>query len=298
MTLDPNYRQLDLSKIGQDPIVFHLIASIFDLTFWSREPYLSPAYLIQNLIEKNVDSKNSLSTDLKVIEYELKPEQDYFYKNAISNIFYLLESHIFRNLSVEQFREIVTKMSKWLLFPYDSGKDDVLAMHILWRCSEVLSYLDFYQAWHPDAFPKMTPEKQDLSFLANKLIDCDAVQEMIDHSNRHPEIRCLVVDIRELEEVSDPNVMAEEICLRIFDSLGRRIPEVQRVSSLKRELLNLKFDLGVEKLAIALYGAGDNQEISNFCHDLAILSIEIRLFGEVQSSEQIVTQIKAWLSEI
>jgi hypothetical protein len=67
---------------------------------------------------------------------------------------------------------------------------------------------------------------------------------------------------------------------------------------LERKLLNLNFDLGVEKLAIALYGAGDNEAITQLCHNLSITSIMIRMFGIVQSTDQVVTQIKAWLSEI
>jgi GTPase SAR1 family protein len=300
ITLDPNYRQHDLSKIGQDFILFHLIASRLGLIFVNQiesgGSFLSPASLIQELIEKNVDSMNSLKTDIKVIEYELKPQTDYFYKNTISNIFYLVESDIFRNLSIKQFREIVIKMSKWFLFPFDREEDDTLAMHILWRCSEVLSYPDFYQAWHPDAFPKMTTEKQDLSFLANQLIDCDAIQEMIDRTAEHPEIRCLVVDIREFAEVSNPNVIAKKLTNKIFNSIGRRIPVVQDVSCLERELLNLKFDLGVEKIAIALYGKSANEAINQLCQSLS--PIQTRLFTGGQTSEQLINEVKAWLRRI
>jgi hypothetical protein len=77
----------------------------------------------------------------------------------------------------------------------------------------------------------------DHNYLFRQDFDRDAIQEALDRNTDHPEIRCLVVDICHLEQESDPNVVAEEIAIKIFDSLGRKIPEIQRVSSLKRELL-------------------------------------------------------------
>jgi hypothetical protein len=66
---------------------------------------------------------------------------------------------------------------------------------------------------------------------------------------------------------------------------------------LKRELLNLKFELGFEKLAIALYGKSANKAIDQLCESLTE-SIPIRPFTGEKSTQELVTQINAWLSEM
>jgi hypothetical protein len=175
---------------------------------------------------------------------------------------------------------------------------------ILWNCANSLKYFDFYTAWHqpnkvvhPEIIDFIPASNTDsLRILESQFIDHDLVQKQLDCNTDHPEIRCLVVDIRHLEQESNPNVIAEEIAIKIFDSLGRKIPEIQRVSSLKRELLNLKFELGFEKLAIALYGKSANKAIAQLCQSLA--PIQIRPFIGGQTTQELITQINAWLSEM
>ena len=174
---------------------------------------------------------------------------------------------------------------------------------LIWLCAQNMSYPNFYFAWHK---PTLThPEIADtntlnevgiLQKLENQFIDCDSVQEELDRNADHPEIRCLVIDIRQLEQESDPNVIARKLTNKIFNSIGRRIPVVQDVSCLERELLNLKFDLGVEKLAIALYGNSANEAINQLCQNLS--PIYTRLFTGGQTSEQLTNEVKAWLRRI
>jgi hypothetical protein len=168
-----------------------------------------------------------------------------------------------------------------------------------------MNYQDFYQAWHSQ--PTSThPEVTDIipsnntnkvQTLESQLIDCEAIQKELDRNTNHPETRCLVVDIHHLEQESDLNIIAEEIAIKIFDSLGRKIPPINRVSNLKRELLNLKRVLGVEKLAIALYGKNANEAIAQLCQSL-IESIPIRPFTGGQTTQELITKINAWLSEM
>jgi hypothetical protein len=66
---------------------------------------------------------------------------------------------------------------------------------------------------------------------------------------------------------------------------------------LKRELLNLKFELGFEKLAIALYGKSANKAIDQLCESLTE-SIPIRPFTGEKNSEQLTNEVKAWLRRI
>jgi len=88
-----------------------------------------------------------------------------------------------------------------------------------------------------------------------------------------------------LEQESDPNVIAKKLTNKIFNSIGRRIPVVQDVSCLERELLNLKFDLGVEKLAIALYSKRANEVINQLCQSLTD-SIQICPFTGEKSTQR------------
>jgi Txe/YoeB family toxin of Txe-Axe toxin-antitoxin module/energy-coupling factor transporter ATP-binding protein EcfA2 len=303
IALDTELQQLDLSNLGQDLKTFSVIASNLGLSFTNRiqdsESILSPASLVLKLIEDNFNSTNSLKTDRRVTEYDLKIHTDSSYKNPIGNIFYFIESFIFRNIDINQFGMIVNNLSKWI---WDGDKlrseeDDTLSLYILWRCSEVLSYPDFYQAWHPAAFPEFLIGKPELEYLENNLLSIDTIQTELDRNTIHPEIRCLVVDIRQLELERDPNIIAKKLTNKIFNSIGRRIPVVQDVSCLERELLNLRFDLGVDKLAIALYGKSANEAIHQLCQSL-IESIPIRPFTGEKTSEQLTKEVKTWLRRI
>ena len=170
--------------------------------------------------------------------------------------------------------------------------------------SQDMSYPEFYKLWHSydsevTTSPVETPplnETELLQLLENQFIDLNAVQKEIDRTAKHPEIRCVVVDVRDLEQESDLNVIAEEIAIKIFDSLGREIPEINRVSNLKRELINLKRVLGVEELAIALYGKRANEAIHQLCQSLS--PIQMCLFTGEQTSEQLTNEVKAWLRRI
>jgi energy-coupling factor transporter ATP-binding protein EcfA2 len=196
-------------------------------------------------------------------------------------------------------RAIVREISRWLSSQTDdrSAESDVFSYHFLWRCSELMNYKDFFEAWHPDAFTKMPTVKQDLSSIESQFVNLKLLQEELDRTNDHSEeIRCIVVDIRQLEQESDPNAIAEEIGIRIFDTLGLEIPDIQRVSNLKRELTNLKHKLDVKKIAIALYCREENPTIGKLCGDLN--PIQINLFTGEQTTEELTGHIETWLSRL
>lgn len=175
---------------------------------------------------------------------------------------------------------------------------------LIWHCAQNMSYPDFYEAWHSqptsthpeiaDTIPSNNTSK--IQTLESQFTDCEAIQKELYRNTDHPEIRCLVVDIRHLEQESDLNIIAEEIAIKIFDSLGCEIPEINRVSNLKRELINLKRILEVKKLAIALYGKNANEAIDQLCQNLA--PIQTRLFIGEKTTQQLITKINAWLSEM
>ena len=96
----------------------------------------------------------------------------------------------------------------------------------------------------------------------------DIVQTNLDLSSDHPKIRCLVADIRHLEQESDPNVIAQKIVNRIFDSLGLEIPIIQNIAVFETVLINLQRKLDVNTLAIALYSKSANEAIHQLCQNL------------------------------
>jgi hypothetical protein len=208
---------------------------------------------------------------------------------------YLINYCIPQTTKPSLLKTIVSEISKWIS-PHQTkdryAEADLLAHHFLWRCSELMNYKDFYKSWSPESFTEIA----DLSYLESQLIDRDAVQEELDRNTDHPEIRCLVVDVRQLEQERDPNVIAQKIANRIFDSLGLEIPVIQHVSILEAKLLNLKRILGVEKLAIALYGKSANEAIHQLCQNL--VPIQTRLFTGGQTTQELITKINAWLSEM
>ena len=53
----------------------------------------------------------------------------------------------------------------------------------------------------------------------------------------------------------------------------------------------------IDELAIALYGKSANEAIDQLCQNLTE-SIPIRLFTGEKSTQELITQINAWLSEM
>ncbi|NMF57068.1 NACHT domain-containing protein [Pseudanabaena yagii] len=196
--------------------------------------------------------------------------------------------NLLKDTSSELSQSIVANFSNKLTF--DNYKENIVKYkdyyNTVWCCAQNMSYPAFYKAWHL------------YRNLEGQLMDCEAIQKELDRNTDHPEIRRLVVDICQLEQESDPNVIAEEIAIKIFDSLGREIPEINRVSNLKRELINLKRVLGVEKLAIALYGKNANEAINRLCQNLITDSIHIYPFTGEKSTQQLTKEVKAWLRRI
>lgn len=165
--------------------------------------------------------------------------------------------------------------------------------------TSITNYKNFLEIWKSCDFESSQVNENllDHNYLFRQDFDRDAIQEALDRNTDHPEIRCLVVDVRHLEQESDPNVIAKKLTNKIFNSIGRRIPVVQDVSCLERELLNLKFELGFEKLAIALFGNSANEAIVKLCQNLTE-SIQIRLFTGGQTTQELIAKINAWLSEM
>ncbi len=134
-------------------------------------------------------------------------------------------------------------ISEYLLSKYHpnvySDSDRQYIKKSLSEATSITNYKNFLDIWKSCDFKSSQVNENllDHNYLFRRDFDRDAIQEALDRNTDHPEIRCLVVDICHLEQESDPNVVAEEIAIKIFDSLGRKIPEIQRVSSLKRELL-------------------------------------------------------------
>jgi hypothetical protein len=194
--------------------------------------------------------------------------------------------NLLKDTSSELSQSIVANFSNKLTF--DNYKENIVKYkdyyNTVWCCAQNMSYPAFYQAWHL------------YRNLEGQLMDCEAIQKELDRNTDHPKIRCLVVDIRQLEQERDPNVIAKKLTNKIFNSIGRRIPVVQDVSCLERELLNLKLEPDFEKLAIALYGKSNNEEIDQLCQSLA--PIQIRPFTGGQTTQELINQIKAWLSEM
>jgi len=283
--------------------------SDFNSDFTSILTLYDYCIVIDEIIEKYSDSECSIKFILSVIS----PNQNIFLDfNRVRNYI----SYRFDEFPEKMSCALVTQIKKDIEIEWEYIKSDFNPIHadryfryqnycnILWTCSNSIKYIDFYSAWHSQPIsthPEVTNSillnnTNKIQTLESQLIDCDTIQEELDRTADHPEIRCLVVDIRHLEQESDPNVLAKKLTNKIFNSIGRRIPVIQDVSCLERELLNLKFDLGVEKLAIALYSDSENNEIEQLCQNLA--PIQTRLFTGGQTTQELITKINAWLLEM
>ncbi|WP_434686977.1 NACHT domain-containing protein [Pseudanabaena minima] len=223
-----------------------------------------------------IDLDNSIAINQLIIAIQRDTEEDSFVNSK-----FLLHGI----KSKKTMRKVVLSLSKFINnYSHNNNFDNdkqviptntINCYKVLHHCAENMSYPDFYEAWHSqptsthpeiaDTIPSNNTNK--IQTLESQLIDCEAIQKGLDRNTDHPEIRCLVVDIRQLEQESDPNVIAKKLTNKIFNSIGRRIPVVQDVSCLERELLNLKLEPEFKKLAIALYGKSANEAINQLCQN-------------------------------
>jgi hypothetical protein len=311
--IEKHHRSQDKIILSQVKGVENLIDiywSDFNADFDSILTLHDYCMVIDKIVEKYPDSESSIKFILSIIS----PKQNVFLDDNKARAYI---SHRFDQFPEKMSCALVTQVKIDIEIEWKYVKSDFTHIHIdrhfrykhycniLWTCSNSLNYIDFYSAWHSqatythpeiaDTIPSNNTNK--IQTLESQLIDCEAIQKELDRNPDHPKICCLVVDIRQLEQESDPNVIAEEIAIKIFDSLGREIPEINRVSNLKRELINLKRVLGFEKLAIALYGKSANEAIDQLCQSLTE-SIPIRSFTGGQTTQELIDRINAWRSEM
>lgn len=235
-----------------------------------------------------IDPNNNLATTA-LTQILLKGKPHYFHEELYCTV--LILEKILEKRSLDLWKPIVVSLRDGISNEaYANDIDKYENCHrVLSYCSANMSYSDFYNAWHSTV--------NTIQCLESQLIDCDAIQKELDRNTDHPEICCLVIDIHQIEQEIDPNVIAKKLTNKIFNSIGRRIPVVQDVSCLERELLNLKLEPDFEKLAISLYGKSTNEAINQLCQNL-LPSIQIRPFTGGQTSEQLTNEVKAWLRRI
>jgi transcriptional regulator with XRE-family HTH domain len=300
---------------NQDKLIVNKARSVEGLIeIYHSIPLKNEFLVIDRIIEDYPDSDHSIEFIVNILSPPLDIHSIRYHQGIydISMTFEKLPEKLSKRLITEFGRYITNKC---IYVPSDLSFEDLWVNHtkyyeskyyeILWLCATSIKYDEFYEAWHFQSmsnYPEIvayspSDNTNKIQTLESQLIDCEAIQKELDLNADHPEICCLVVDIHQLEEESDPNVIAKKLTNKIFNSIGRRIPVVQDISCLKRELLNLKFDLGVEKLAIALYGKSTNEAIDQLCQNLAE-SVPIRPFTGEKSTQELVTQINAWLSEM
>jgi len=177
---------------------------------------------------------------------------------------------------------------------------------VLWECSKIMSYPDFLNALH-DKQKSIHPEVEDnapsrnketINQLNNLIFDSHKVQVEIDNYINSSKKICLFIDCRDLEQEKNSNLIIQKIGVKIFESLDLdfEIPEIQQVSNLKSELTNLQRKPDVKKIAIALYSNSANEAIEQLCQSLA--PIQTRLFTGGQTTQELITKINAWLSEM
>ncbi len=204
------------------------------------------------LLEKDIVSKITAKMALIIVHTKNKLLQAIAARTLFTIIYEAYSPDSGSKFSINIFgNSIISQIISEIKFLHiDDSNDPYLILQwknrIIQFFAESTSYSDFYKAWHSpnisihpeiaDTIPSNNTNK--IQALESQLIDCEAIQKELDSNTDHPEIRCLVVDIRQLEQESDPNVIAKKLTNKIFNSIGRRIPVVQDVSCLERELLN------------------------------------------------------------
>jgi transcriptional regulator with XRE-family HTH domain/energy-coupling factor transporter ATP-binding protein EcfA2 len=241
-----------------------------------------------NNSEDNTIANNVLITLLEYLGWKecLKYMINSFSSSKYNSMsFYGICGELKEKISVEEIPSFISFIKSYPQIYWGNNFVD-----LLWYFSHKIRYQEFYYAWEHEI------SDVDNCYLESQFL-IETIQKELDCTAEHPEIRCLVVDIRQLEQESDPNVIAKKLTNKIFNSIHCRIPVVQDVSCLERELLNLKLEPEFEKLAIALYGKNANEAIHQLCQNLTE-SIHICPFTGEKSTQELTNDIKAWLRRI
>lgn len=289
-----------MEKSKEDSVRQEVATYLKNLLFGEGSPSTNVPSKRVNNIQNTFENPFNLSESILLLKTPNTDQQE------ITEIFISLVANI-RNLNAGDKRAIVCSVYENLTGTVcqDDYHRYYYTVHVLLECSKHMSFPEFYHACH-ECLKSTHPEIEDTSpsnnveaihNLNSQFFDRDKLQEELDRSNDFPDMRCIVVDIHPFTQEIDLTTLTKEIAIKIYNSLGCKIPEVYDTKDLKRELLNLQRILGVEKLAIALYGNSANEAINQLCQSLTE-SIQIRPFTGGQTTQELMAKINAWLSEM
>ncbi|OKH41991.1 hypothetical protein NIES2101_33450 [Calothrix sp. HK-06] len=167
------------------------------------------------------------------------------------------------------------------------------ASEVIRHSAQMISYPNFYHAWHGEFSPPEILEKQ---FINIALQPTDKT---------HP----IYINAQALRDEIDISAISQEICNQIYfaDVLGAEPPEVNNAPQVKRLIPKIKKQLQTQNLAIILNNCQPNQELIAFCRKISdVVSIgwitdeplEAPLRRFPPNQPNLLNAIQSWINEI
>ena len=184
---------------------------------------------------------------------------------------------------------------------------------ILWKCSENLTYPEFYQAWH-NLLPKTPhPETEDNTPVGNTPIAQSLETQIIDiFTQLEPteQTYLLPINARTLLNETETSAIAQELCNLIYLTAfpDEDIPEgIDNAAKLKPKIQQIKKRLQKRHLALIITECDPYPELVNFLHKLTNIlhiawisdrQLEPPLRGFPPNQPNLLSAIQTWLFEI
>jgi hypothetical protein len=204
-------------------------------------------------------------------------------------------------LLIEQFLREVAKVLVTELKDYVTEETYVNDPILYKWCNNIidycdrLSYLEFYQAWHSQAFITYL---QAPTYIPSQIQSTDKT---------YP----IAIDSQTLKLETNTSAIAQKICTKIYRKADYfDIPTVSDAAQLQQYIPRIQEQLEKPNLVLILHGCEPNEHLINFCYSLAdpdiglyiglITSkpIEQPLTGFLPNQDNLLSAIQSWINEI
>ncbi len=185
---------------------------------------------------------------------------------------------------------------------------------ILWDCSQKLTYLQFYTAWHHQLI-STHPEAPDNIPVGNPLLTQSIEHQITPNFSQlqpTPQTYSLPINIQSLTDETDINAICQELCTQIYYLAlpDTDIPTANNFAELKRHILTAKRKLQKRHLALILHECTPHPTLITCCRKIADANLGLHiawitdtpldapLRGFPPQQPNLLGAIQTWINEL
>jgi ABC-type dipeptide/oligopeptide/nickel transport system ATPase subunit len=243
--------------------------------------------LISTNLECIIEIINNYFIDKETFFYKILDLLELFTDRFNNNFFVETKNIIVEKLETEIYRskkyDEKHKIAKVLIQLDTSNKLALNTLRnvapkeeILWQISKLITYPEFYKAWHSNN-QNIHPEVKEITPVGKDEITNKLNQQITDiYSNLKTNLKAndktypIVINLSSLAQTIDIQTISNEICYQIYQTAlpNAEIPEVNNSNQLKRLIKNVvEKILNVEQIVLILIG-DPYPELETFCQQM------------------------------